>query len=195
MSPSSKEQQLLVDRYVASFEKFGELEFYVGLDPVAEQLVTGGPGAYGLSHWRPIKVSTDRSALDRIYSNLPRRFPPLFELLLLSYRWAEVDLQLYRLIANPPGNNLSGFLERMSKDRGLWESLKPAGYMQFGKGPDLDYDPICFDMRSRKKNGDCRIVKIDHEEILCNYRLKIVGELAPSFEELMLRTIDQATQA
>ncbi len=58
----------------------------------------------------------------------------------------------------------------------------------------MDYDPVCFDLRSRTKDGDYRIVKIDHEEILCNNRLKVVAELAPSFEQLMQRTVEQATK-
>ena len=136
------------------------------------------------------KFITDHASIEQLYTTLPARFPPLFELLLLSYRWAEVDLRLYRLLANPPGPGLAGFLQRMSKDPTLSKCLVPAGYMQFGMGPDNDYDPVCFDVRSRRKNGDCRIVKIDHEEILCNDRVKIRSELAPSFEQLMLNTID-----
>ena len=56
----------------------------------------------------------------------------------------------------------------------------------------MDYDPVCFDIRSRTKSKDYRIVKIDHEEILCNHRVKVVAELAPSFERLMLQTIERA---
>jgi hypothetical protein len=194
MSRSSAEGERLVDSFVTSFERLNDLTVY-GTDLVAEQLAVGDPDQIGFRHWRPVKVSTDRSLLDRIYKELPARFPPLFELLLLSYRWAEVDLGPFRLIANPPGNDLGGFLKQMSQDRGLWECLVPAGHMQFGKGPDNDYDPVCFDIQSRKKNSDCRIVKIDHEEILCNYRVKIVSVLAPSFEQLMLRTIEQVKQS
>lgn len=190
MSQSSKEQQLLVDRFVASFERLADLTVF-DTDVIARQLVVNDPDQHGYRHWRPIKVTADRSAIDQIYADLPARFPPLFELLLLSYRWAEIDLRLYRLIANPPGRDLGGFLEQMSKDPGIWKCLKPAGYLQFGKGPESDYDPICFDTRSRKKSGDCRIVKIDHEEILCNERVKVISELAPTFEQLMFRTIDQ----
>ena len=62
------------------------------------------------------------------------------------------------------------------------------------KGPDLDYDPVSFDLKSRNKNGDYRIVKIDHEEILCNNRIRVVAELAPSFEHLVRQTIDQANR-
>ena len=56
----------------------------------------------------------------------------------------------------------------------------------------MDYDPVCFDLSSRKKGGEYRIIKIDHEEILCNDRLRIVSELAPTFEQLVLKTIEQA---
>ena len=121
-------------------------------------------------------------------------FPPLFERLVLSYRWAEVDLGSYRLVANPPGTGLDALLPEMSKDPIIWNCLLEAGYIQFGKGPDIDYDPVCFDISARTKNNDCKIVKIDHEQILCNNRVETVAELAPTFEQLMLDTIDRANQ-
>ncbi|HET8924953.1 MAG TPA: hypothetical protein VFN26_18380 [Candidatus Acidoferrum sp.] len=95
----------------------------------------------------------------------------------------------------PPGPDLEGFFGGISKNRGLWGALIPAGYLRFAKGPDMDYDPVCFDMNSRKKNREMRVVKIDHEEILCNYRVKVVADLAPNFEELVLQTIDRASHA
>jgi hypothetical protein len=58
--------------------------------------------------------------------------------------------------------------------------------------PDMDCDPVCFDINSGKKNRECRTVKTDLEEILCNNRVKLVAEPAPNFRELVLRTIDQA---
>jgi hypothetical protein len=83
----------------------------------------------------------------------------------------------------------------MTNDPFLWEALVPAGFLQFGKGADIDYDPVCFDIKTRKQEGDCRIVKIDHEEILCNDRVKVVAELAPSFYQLVLETIERARKA
>ncbi len=50
--------------------------------------------------------------LEGIYSKLAARFPPIFERLVLSYRWAEVDLTDYRLIANPPGTDLTKRVDR-----------------------------------------------------------------------------------
>jgi hypothetical protein len=182
----------LLEQYVATFERLGDLSADELLDPIAWLLSFGDRDPQGFKAWRPAKVGTPASCLEQIYRKLPAPFPPLFEGLVLSYRWAEVDLQSYRLLANPPGPKLSGLLEEMSGDSALWEALLPAGYIQFGRGPDIDYDPVCFDMKSRKRSGDCSIVKIDHEEILCNYRVKVVAELAPSFEDLVLQTIQRS---
>ena len=96
------------------------------------------------------------------------------------------------MLANPPGPDLSRFFEQISKDRGLWECLIPAGYVRFAKGPDYDYDPVCFDIKRRRNNNDCPVVKTDHEEILCNNRIKVVSELAPGFAELVQQTIEKA---
>ena len=183
----------LLEQFVASFEKFDDMmSTSRELDPVSWELRIVEPDQYGFIQWRPAKVSTEPRLLDPLYEKLPARFPPLYEELVLSYRWAEVDLQSFRLLANPPGPNLSGLLAEVERDKGLTESLIPAGYIKFGKGPDVDYDPVCFDIKSRTKRKDYRIVKIDHEEILCNYRVKVVAELAPSFEQLVRQTISRA---
>jgi hypothetical protein len=42
------------------------------------------------------------------------------------------------------------------------------------------YDPVCFDIGLRK-NYDYRIVKIDHEEILCNQRIEVFLKLRRAF--------------
>ena len=183
----------LLEQFVATFEKFDDMCTVQELDPVARQLKVGEPDEYGFIKWRPAKMSTDRKLLDPLYAKLPARFPPLYEQLVLSYRWAEVDLGSFRLLANPPGTGLSGLLAEIERDQGLTESLIPAGYIKFGKGPDTDYDPVCFDIKSRTKSEDYRIVKIDHEEILCNYRVKVVADLAPSFRHLMIQTIERAS--
>jgi hypothetical protein len=183
----------LIEQFIASFEKFDEMmSTSPELDPPAWELRTGEPDEHGWINWRPAKISTAPTALDGLYAKLPARFPPLYEQLVLSYRWAEVDLQSFRLLANPPGRDLSRLLNEMVKAPAFWKSLPPAGYIQFGLGPDMDYDPVCFDIRSRTKRKDYKVVKIDHEEILCNRRVKVVAELAPSFEQLVLQTIERA---
>ena len=182
----------LVEQLIGSFEKLGDLKANAILDPAAWQLAVGEPDEFGAKDWRPLKQETDRIHLNSLYSVIPSRFPPLYEQLILSYRWADVDLQLFTLFANPPGPDLEPLLKRISADGYLYSHLIGAGYIPFGKGTDFDYDPVCFELKSRKQNADFRIVKIDHEEILCFDRLKVVAEIAPSFRELVFKVIKLA---
>ena len=184
----------LLEKYVATFPVFDEMvadEFSLS---AAIQLAVEDVDKYGRRLWKPVKIETPQSRLQEVYAELPARFPKLFERMLLSYRWAEVDLGTYRLLANPPGDGFNGFFQQMTDNSFLWDALLPAGFIPFGKGPDLDYDPVCFDIKTGRQGGDYRIVKIDHEEILCNNRVKIVAELAPSFYQLVLQTIERAKQ-
>jgi hypothetical protein len=184
----------LVECFVASFATLDEMSADEVDDPIGWELSVGELDEYGFKRWQPLRVDTPWSALEDIYAKLPGRFPPLYEQLILSYRWGEVDLETYRLLANPPTPNLSGLLGEMSKDPALWKHLLANGYIQFGMGPDTDYDPVCFDVKSRNESGDCRIVKLDHEEILCNERTRVVAELAPTFESLLVHTIEVANR-
>ena len=77
--------------------------------------------------WLPTKQQTDAIELDALYNALPARFPPLYEKLILVYRWADVDLQLFTLFANPAGQNLQPLLKRISADKILWNHLIQAG--------------------------------------------------------------------
>ena len=132
--------------------------------------------------------------LDPLYAKLPARSPPLYEQLVLTCRWADVSLGSYRLIGNPLGPDLSGLLDKMLKDKFLSACLLKNGYIPFGKGPDIDYDAVRFDLKSRKKNREFSIVKLDHEEILCVERIKVVAELAPTFEHLVKTTVELANR-
>jgi len=93
------------------------------------------------------------------------------------------------LLANPAGPGLDGLFLQISRDPVLWTQLSRSGYIPFGKESGGSYDPVCFELESRKKSGDSKIVRIDHEEILCNNRIKVIAEIAPSFEALVMQTI------
>ncbi len=91
--PSIKDHESsLVKQFIASFEKLDEMRASEILDPVAWQLTDGECDKYGYKRWRPANSMTDRAELETLYAKLPARFPPLYERLVLSYRWAEVDL-------------------------------------------------------------------------------------------------------
>src|SRR4051794_5715247 len=95
--------EALIEKYVATFEKLDDMAAVKEIFPIAWELAVGEVDQYGEKCWRPAKVATDKSSLEPIYAQLPGRFPRLYEELVLSYRWAEVDLSFYRLVANPPG--------------------------------------------------------------------------------------------
>ncbi len=130
------DQEQLLRKYVVAFERLDEMVVDEFSMPPAEQLITGAEDEYGRKLWKPIRFETRKPFLDEIYAELPNqfRFPRLFEQLLLSYRWAEVDLDTYRLLANPPGHDVNGFFQQMTNDPFLWDALLPAGFLQFGKG-------------------------------------------------------------
>jgi hypothetical protein len=185
----------LIDQFVASFEKLDEMSELRETNPIAWELRVSEPNdEWKWFEWRASKIITDRSHLDAVYQKIPARFPPLYEQLVLSYRWAEIDIESCRLLPNPSGPDLSRLLKEIERDPAIWENLIPAGYIQFGRGPDMDYDPVCFEIKSRSDSKDYRIVKIDHEEILCNNRVRVVGEVALSFRQLVLAAIESAAQ-
>lgn len=184
----------LIDRFFSSFEVLNPdgLLTISCLDDSAEELATGKLTEDGYRYWRPQRITTNPAALQSLYTQLAARLPRLYESCLLSYRWAELDSGFYTLLGNPPGPDLERLLGNMKRDQALWNALVPSGYLQFGKGPDMDYDPVCFDLNRRRHSGDCPIVKIDHEGILSFNKISIVEELAKSFRDLVECTIDRA---
>ena len=98
------------------------------------------------------EFASDKSWLSPLTSRLPARFPPLYEQLILSYRWEhEVELGCLRLLPNPGTSDFAGITEVIFRDKGLVESLIPGGFIQFGKSllpaysqePERDHpDPV-----------------------------------------------------
>jgi hypothetical protein len=135
------------------------------------------------------RVETPEAVLETLYAELPARLPPLYERLILTFRWPDVELGRFGLVANPAGPDLAGLLGSMRYDRLLWSEIVPAGLIPFGRGTGFTWDPVCFDTRHRTADGDCRIVQLDHEAILCYSRIRDVAELARSFRQLMRETV------
>jgi hypothetical protein len=176
------DDQQLVDEFVASFTRLDGLIVRSGLVPPPE-LQTDWID--GIERWRPVAVHTDRAALAPVYRRLSRRFPRLYERLILSYRWLEVDLHLLRLLANPPGPTLEPLIQGIFRDPKFVKVLIPKGYIPFAIASD-SYDPICFDMTRPTKHDDCAIVRFEHEPILCDEQIRNSEEIKPSFRSLVL---------
>jgi hypothetical protein len=185
---SIEADERLLARFVEAFEWLDNLT-EPQEHPPPDELCTGiSHSSWGWLQWRPAKISTDRAELGRIYDRIPRPFPDLYERLVLSYRWLEVNLEAFVLHANPPGPTLAGLADEIFRDSVFVDVLIPNGYVPFARQSDACYDPLCFDLNSTKK-GDCPIIRFEHEAILCHLRIGEREQVFPSFRELIWSTI------
>lgn len=192
---------LLLEQFVDTFHRFCEPILAREELPVRDETFRGEIEALlvtswsegGLAEWRPRRIETPAASMEPLYRRLGGSLPPLYDELVRRYVWATVDLETFRLVANLPPVPASLELE-LTDDPAVFQILSAGGFAQFGRGPDVDYDPVCFDLRSRDADGDCRIVKFDHEDILIWEKLTIVDELAPSFRHLVEDVIQRASK-
>lgn len=191
------DEDLLPD-FVAAFGKLGDTVLYEALlEPGAlpPELIAGGQenSPWARARWKPAPIRTDPAALVELYEKLPGRFPPLYERLALSYRWLEVDLVGFvTLWSNPPGPSLSLLLDKLRADPRFVEVLFPLGFLPFGKASGGSYDPVCFDLHRRNADGDCPVVRVEHEAVLCDGRIGDQWELADSFRTLVQDVVVKA---
>ncbi|MFN7988647.1 MAG: hypothetical protein U0529_14320 [Thermoanaerobaculia bacterium] len=175
----------LLAAFVAAFGRHDDMLAVIpALSPHAHALRLGKPGRYG-ERWRPKRVRLGHRALDSLYRRVPARLPSLYERLITSYRWAEVEVGPCALLANPPGPGLTGLLAQFFRDPGLTDVLHPRGYIPFARGAGGNYDPVCFATQRGVAGNDAPVVQLDHEEVLCSGRIRVVSELAPSFRALV----------
>jgi len=133
---------------------------------------------------------TNSALLAPIQSQLPAPFPPLFVQLLTRYRWTDVYLDKFRLLSNPAGYGFDGFAAELFSNEEQVNVLLPNGFIPFARSVDGHlYDPICFDTNRTEPDGDCPIVRLDHEAALIDNQIRPVEILAPSFRMFMVLTI------
>ena len=131
-----------------------------------------------------IHPENNASRLQDLEAKIPKRLPPSFETFLSRYSFPPFDASGISFFGWGPTSKEFCGLTSPHKDP-LSELLGPAGYFQIGRPDTGSFDAICFDMNGEKQNREYRIVLADHEEIVCNSRIKIRAELWPSFRKLL----------
>jgi hypothetical protein len=132
----------------------------------------------------PIREDENKIRLDLLQARLPKRLPQSFASLLARYSFPACDVAGISFFAWE--SDSSAYLEEASAPKGsLSELLIPAGYVQIGQPDTGSFDAVCFDLKEQRQNRECRIVQVDHEEILCKWRVRVSGELWPSFVKLV----------
>jgi hypothetical protein len=146
----------VIEEFVNTFAILDELLLLRDIDVEDGDVVplsTSGWDADNRAVWRPVGVRTSRAVLKDLYQRVPGPLPSMYEELILSYQWAEVDLGRLTLLANlvPTPQTLANAI---SHDRVLFRVLSDGGFAQFGRGHDYDYDPVCCDISRRDSEGD-----------------------------------------
>jgi hypothetical protein len=145
------------------------------VDALASKLVAQGVA---------IRREDNATQLQDLEARLPKRLPMSFQSFLSRYSFPSFDVAGISFFGWGSG---SMELQEASlpKPDSLSELLLAAGYLQIGRPDTGSFDAICFDMTVPKQNREFGIVLADHEEILCNHRVKIHSELWPSFRKLL----------
>lgn len=131
-----------------------------------------------------ISPEDNTSLLERLNAQLTRRLPQSFESLLSRYSFPSFDASgIFFFGWGPESTELLAVASPLNGS--LSELLLPAGYFQIGRPDTGSFDAICFETKTHKQNREYRIVLADHEEILCNSRVKICSELWPSFRKFL----------
>jgi hypothetical protein len=141
----------------------------------------------------PIFAEDNTSRLVLFESKLPKRLPASFASFLRRYTFPSFDVLGISFFGWE--SDLSPYIAEASAPKGsLSELLLPHGYVQVGQ-PDIgSFDAVCFDLNQKSQNRECQIVQIDHEDILCNWKIRVSDNLWPSFVKLMETTLS-ATDA
>jgi len=163
----------LVAEFVCSFQIFDDQVEFESIPPELQVAGKGGPDKW--PRWKPAPMRTDPAALAAAYELLPGRLPPLYEQLVLSYRWLEAELaNVMRLLENGPADSLLRLVNQIRADPVFVDVLLPKGFIPFGKGEDCSYDPVCFDTRRRGTDGDCPVVRFEHEATFAGWKSAIL---------------------
>jgi hypothetical protein len=150
-------------------------------------------------HWR-IVASEDAIWLADVERELPFPLPPTLRSLVSRYLFPSFDagpLTFYS-VGCDRNRYTTEFRIAMRGDAIMWPFLLERGFLPFAKPGGGNYDPVCFDFRDSPRKNEPAVVRIDHEEILCYDRLRVLEVMAPGFdvmlEEVRLQLRNAATK-
>ena len=186
MRTLGKSSDELVDEFVRYLNKAGfEPKFP---DQLPEELRTSNAD-YEMFNWQ-IRPASSNAWVENLAQQLPQRWPHPYRSLIERYRFSNFEVGPLMFFANSGQPLFYELTSKVFKDKGLFPTLHKIGFLQFGLPHETNYDPVCFDMK-RRNQGDAPIVQLDHEEILQRSRIRVVGEIAPSFAQFMQRAMDE----
>jgi hypothetical protein len=178
----------LVERFVEKINAGTREPEFLESVPVPCRLPASGDEPL-FSDWRVVR-SHESSWIRELEQRAGLRFPSTFRELIGEYLFPRFEcgpLSFYAvgLSEESPEFKFEELRGVIFKDAGLTDFLLPRKLFPFARPRTWDYDPICFDFREDPKAKDAPVIRVDHEAILCNDRLRISDHVAPSFRELL----------
>jgi len=132
----------------------------------------------------PIRAEDNKCRLRNFEEKLPKWLPQSFGSFLSRYSFPAFDVLGITLFEWESDSN-KYTTEAAAPKNSLSELLIPAGYVQIGRPDSGKFDAICFDLNQHAHNREYRLVQVDHENILCNWKVRVTGERWPSFIKLV----------
>lgn len=130
-------------------------------------------------------ISTDSTErVETLEQKIGLRFPRSFRVFLCSYDFDPFEFGGIEFFANAGGSGDRDLTVAIFRDSCLSVKLIENGLLQIGQPDTGDYDPICFNTRTRR-GDECEIVRVDHEGILCRDQIVISCVIAESFPKLI----------
>ena len=131
-----------------------------------------------------IAPSDEIDWIDSIVNRLPAKYPPTFMSLISRYIFDDFKIDNLCFFANRGDDDWYELSQAIFCDTVIFEITSSRGFLHFARPADGSYDPVCFDIRNRKK-VDYPVVRLDHESILVSSEIEIKDSFYPSMLELM----------
>jgi hypothetical protein len=90
----------------------------------------------------------------------------------------ELEPPIFYDECNPEKSDLS---KAIFEDKFLYRTFSKKGFIQFARPLDETCDPVFFDTRRKKSNYEYPIIRLGHEELLINQKIKITDHISDSF--------------
>jgi hypothetical protein len=120
-----------------------------------------------------------------VEGRLPFRLPRTFRSLISRYLFPSFEIDPIKFFSVGAPEESTEFQFAVFGDRYMSPFLFKNGFLQFARPAGGSYDPVCFDFRASARKSEPAVVCIDHEEILCNERIRVTESLSPSFHLLI----------
>jgi hypothetical protein len=125
------------------------------------------------------------SWLQELTTRTPFRWPLSFYSLISRYQFPSFCCGPLEFYSVGLATDQSELRNAVFRDEAMVAVLREHGYLPFARPEDSSYDPVCFDCTNVPGGNEPAVVRIDHEEILCRERIRVLQVLSPGFQSLL----------